>query len=402
MRIGHDQLWLWITLGVVLLLVAGGLVAGYFARRRRLTRLGTAAALERTIRARAPGLRTIRGVLYLLGLAAFLFALLRPQHGGREQLVRQFGLDVVVAVDFSKSMLAEDVAPSRIQKVRMEIARLLQVLEGNRVGAVAFAGDAIAFPLSTDIALVNTFFRNFDPTTMEPPGTAIGRAIRKSQSLLDDVDRKADGSPRQPAKRRDDRARIIIVFTDGEDHEGDPVAAARQAEEEAGARVFVVQVGELGGATIPVRDPITGEIQLHHTRSGEVATSEITPQTEEKLQQVASPRDAKAADSTDRYYRRLGASGSVADDIDADIRKLRRSEIEARKVTLYDELYWVVLVPAAILLAAEALLPSGWERLRRRRKKESGAGPATGSGQGDRQSEEKPAAVAPQAAEKER
>ena len=374
MRIGHDQLWLWITLGVVLLLVAGGLVAGYFARRRRLTRLGTAAALERTIRARAPGLRTIRGVLYLLGLAAFLFALLRPQHGGREQLVRQFGLDVVVAVDFSKSMLAEDVTPSRIQKVRMEIARLLQVLEGNRVGAVAFAGDAIAFPISTDIALVNTFFRNFGPATMEPPGTAIGRAIRKSQMLLDDVDRKADGAPRQPARRRDDRARIIIVFTDGEDHEGDPVAAARQAEEEAGARVFVVQVGELGGTTIPVRDQVTGEIQLHHTRSGEVATSEITPQTEEKLQQVASPRDAKAADSTDRYYRRLGASGSVADDIDADIRKLRRSEIEARKVTLYDELYWVALLPAAILLAAEALLPRGWERLRRRRKEESEVG----------------------------
>jgi hypothetical protein len=123
-----------------------------------------------------------------------------------------------------------------------------------------------------------------------------------------------------------------------------------------------------------VRDPITGEVQLHHTRSGEVATSEITPQTEEKLQQVASPRDAKAAESTDRYYRRLGASGSVADDIDTDIRKLRRSEIEARKVTLYDELYWVPLLPAAILLAAEALLPSGWERLRRRRKEESGVG----------------------------
>ena len=367
MRIAYDEIWMLSVAGGVFALAAAGLVAGYFLRLRRLRRLGTDEVRQRTVRARAPGLRTIKAVLYLLGLGAFLFALLRPQHGGREQLVRQFGLDVVVAVDYSKSMLAEDVAPSRIQRVRQEIARLLQVLEGNRVGAVAFAGDAIAFPLSTDTTLVNTFFRNFDPATMEPPGTAIGRAIRKAQTLLQDADRTADGAAREPQKRRDDRARIVILFTDGEDHEGDPVAAARQAEQETGARVFVVQVGELGGATIPVRDPVTGEVQLHHTPSGEVATTEITPQMEEKLRLVASPRDAGTPESADRYDARLSASGGVADAIDTDIRRLRRTEIEARKVTLYDELYWVALLPAALLLAAEALLPSGWERRRRRK-----------------------------------
>jgi len=365
MRIGHDHLWLWIVLGAVLVVAAGTLVAGYFERRRRLRRLGSDQALVASLRARTPGLRTIKGALFLLGLGGFLFALLRPQHGGREQLIRQYGLDVVVAVDFSKSMLAEDVAPSRIGRVRIEIARLLRELEGNRVGAVAFAGDAIAFPLSTDISLVNTFFRNFDPATMEPPGTAIGRAIRKSQTLLDEVNKPAAGAT-EAAKPKDDRARIIIVFTDGEDQEGDPLAAARRAEEESKARVFVVQVGELGGATIPIKDPLTGEITLHHTRSGEVATTEITPQMEDKLKEVASSRTASAPDSTDRYYRRLGAEGSVADAIETDIRKLRRSEMEARKVTLYDELYWVALLPAAALLAADALLPAGWERRRRR------------------------------------
>ena len=325
-------------------------MVGYFERRRRLRRLGSVRALETSLRSRAPALRTIKGALFLLGLGGFLFALLRPQHGGRERLIRQYGLDVVVAVDFSKSMLAQDVAPSRIGRVSNEIARLLQSLEGNRVGAVAFAGDAIAFPLSTDISLVNTFFRNFDPATIEPPGTAIGRAIRKGQVLLDEVNKPAvaaGAGTTDGARPRDDRARIIIVFTDGEDHEGDPVAAARRVEEETGARVFVVQVGELGGATIPIRDPLTGEITLHHTRSGEVATTEITPQLEEKLQQVASSRDAAAPESTDRYYRRLGAEGSVAGAIESDIRKLRRSEIEARKVTLYDELYWIALLPAA-------------------------------------------------------
>jgi hypothetical protein len=143
-------------------------------------------------------------------------------------------------------------------------------------------------------------------------------------------------------------------------------------EEELKARVFVVQVGELGGTTIPVKDPVTGEVQLHHTRSGEVATTEITPQVEEKLQQIASPRRADAPDSADRYYLRLGARGAAADAIVAEIRRLRRTEMEAAKVTLYDELYWVALIPAAVLFAAEALLPGGWERRRRRR---SGKGP---------------------------
>lgn len=367
MRWGYGQLWMFLVAGGVLLLAAAGLVAGYFLRRRQLRRLGTEAALARTLRARAPGLRTVKGVLYLLALAGLLAALLRPQHGGREQLVRQFGLDLVIAVDFSKSMLAEDVTPSRIQRVRQEIARLLQVLEGNRVGAVAFAGDAIAFPVSTDLNLVNTFFRNFDPATMKPPGTAIGRAIRKSQLLLEDVDRAAAKDPQAPARPKDERARIVVVFTDGEDHEGDPVAAARRAEQELQARVFVVQVGELGGTTIPVRDPVTGEVQLHHTRSGEVATTELTPQVEEKLRQVASPRRADAPDSADRYYLRLGTRGTAAEAIVAEIRRLRRTEMEAAKVTLYDELYWVPLIPAAVLLAAEALLPGGWERRRRRR-----------------------------------
>ncbi|MBI5487665.1 MAG: VWA domain-containing protein [Deltaproteobacteria bacterium] len=381
MRIGHDQLWLWIVLGAVLAVAAGTLVAGYFERRRRLRRLGSVQALGASLRSRAPGLRTIKGALFLLGLGGFLFALLRPQHGGREQLIRQYGLDVVVAVDFSKSMLAEDVVPSRIGRVRNEIALLLRELEGNRVGAVAFAGDAIAFPLSTDVSLVNTFFRNFDPATMEPPGTAIGRAIRKSQTLLDEVNKPAAGST-EPAKPKDDRARIIIVFTDGEDQEGDPVAAARRAEQESGARVFVVQVGELGGATIPIKDPLTGEITLHHTRSGEVATTELTPQMEDKLKEVASSRAASAPDSTDRYYRRLGADGSVAGAIETDIRKLRRSEMEARKVTLYDELYWVALLPAAALLAADGLLPAGWER-RRRRRTEPTRKPEERTGNGD-------------------
>lgn len=374
MRWGYGQLWMFLVAGGVLLLAAAGLVAGYFERRRRLRRLGTETALARTLRARAPGLRTIKGVLYLLALAGLLAALLRPQHGGREQLVRQFGLDLVVAVDFSKSMLAEDVSPSRIQRVRQEIARLLVALEGNRVGAVAFAGDAIAFPVSTDLNLVNTFFRNFDPATMKPPGTALGRALRKSQILLEDVDRAANKNPQAPAKPKDDRARIIVLFTDGEDHEGDPVAAARRAEEELKARVFVVQVGELGGTTIPVRDPVTGEVQLHHTRSGEVATTEITPQVEEKLQQIASSRRSDAPESTDRYYLRLGARGAAADSIVAEIRRLRRTEMEAAKITLYDELYWVALLPAAVLFAAEALLPGGWERRRRRRPGRTGDG----------------------------
>lgn len=361
MRLARSETWMLLMAVAVFAAAAVTLIGGYFLRLRRLERLGTEDARAATVRSRAPGLGTVRGVLYLIGIATLVVAVLRPQHGGRERLVRQFGLDVVVAVDFSKSMLAEDVSPSRIGRVRLEIARLLRTLEGNRVGAVVFAGDAIAFPLSADIELANTFFRNFDPATMEPPGTAIGRAVRKAEALFLQVDsrRTNDGA--------DDRARIVVLFTDGEDHEGDPVEAARRAEREAGVRTVVVAVGEIGAAPIPVRDPVTGDVVLHRTRSGQIAMTEITPRIEEKLRTVASSRDPARPDSDDRYYYRLGSTDSVAEAIAADIRRLRRSEIEARKVTLYDELYWIALAPAAILLAIEGALPAGFQRRRRRR-----------------------------------
>lgn len=369
MRMGHPETWFLVLLGGVLASVAATLIAGYFLRRRRLARLGSEAARAGTVRARAPGLGAVKGVVYLAGAGALLFAVARPQHGGRERLVRQVGLDVAIAVDHSKSMLAQDVTPSRIDRVRIEIDRLLGALEGNRVAAVAFAGDAIAFPLSTDTALARTFFRNFDPATMQPPGTAIGRAVRKSERLLAGGDRRGSGSAGAAgADRGDDRARIIIVFTDGEDHEGDPVAAARGAERNTRARVFVVFVGEMGGSTIPIRDPVTGELRLHYTPSGQVAMSEITPQVEDNLRKVASSRDPGDPDSGDRYFYRLAASGSVAEQIAADIGKLRKTEMEARKVTLYDELYWIALAPAVVLLAVEAALPVGFERRRRRKR----------------------------------
>ncbi|MDI7269141.1 MAG: VWA domain-containing protein [Myxococcota bacterium] len=366
MRLARSETWMLAAACVVLATAVATLIGGYFLRLRRLERLGTEAARAATVRSRAPGLGTVRGVLYLIGIAALVVAVLRPQHGGRERLVRQFGLDVVVAVDFSKSMLAEDVSPSRIGRVRLEIARLLRTLEGNRVGAVVFAGDAIAFPLSTDVELANTFFRNFDPATMEPPGTAIGRAVRKAEALFLQVDSRRTNDA-AASGRADDRARIVVLFTDGEDHEGDPVEAARRAEREAGVRTVVVAVGEIGAAPIPVRDPVTGDVVLHRTRSGQIAMTEIAPRIEEKLRTVASSRDPARPDSGDRYYYRLGSTDSVAEAIAADIRRLRRSEIEARKVTLYDELYWIALAPAAILLAIEGALPAGFQRRRRRR-----------------------------------
>jgi Ca-activated chloride channel family protein len=390
MRFGYSALWHWLAAGGVLLAVAAALVAGYFDRLRRLRRIGSEAARARTVRARAPGLRTFKGVLVLLGLAGLLLALLRPQHGGREQLVRRYGTDVVIAVDFSRSMLAEDVPPSRIARVRMEIDRLLGdlssgrlgALEGNRVGAVAFAGDAIAFPLSTDLQIAATFFRNFDPARMNPPGTAIGRAVRKAQQLLEEAEAPAADAARPDPDRPDDRARIIVLFTDGEDHEGDPIAAARRAEDEVDARLFVVQVGELGATTIPVRDPETGEIHLHRSPSGTIATTEITPQVEQTLLRIASPRPETDPEEDDRLLFRLGAEGSVSDQIAAELRRQRRTEIEARKVVLYDELYWIALLPAALLLAAEAALPGGRQRRRRLRS-------VPRPGDGDAQGEEK-------------
>ena len=223
-----EPLWL---LGTLLALaVAGLLVLGALSGVRALRRFGEEGPVEALLTAQVGSRRALKGTLSVLGLAACFVALAQPQYGWGTRRIPATNLDVVVVLDYSKSMFARDVAPNRIERAKSEVARLITELTGARFGAVAFAGEPLSFPLTSDGGAIAQFFRQLSPHDMPVGGTAIARALEAGRSLLE----------RDPQSSKHEK--VMLLVTDGEDLEGDPVQAARLAKD-AGIRVYVVQIG---------------------------------------------------------------------------------------------------------------------------------------------------------------
>jgi Ca-activated chloride channel family protein len=335
--------------------LAALLVYGYRSRRRALQRFGDAATLDTLIVGRAPRLRATRGVLLVLGIGLAIVAWAGPQYGSHERVLKKRGIDVVIALDFSKSMLAKDVRPSRIERAKAELTRLFAELTGDRVGVVAFAGDTMEFPMTTDYAAVELFLRDLGPYDMPVGGTALGRALLSSQRLLErsTPQNEAQASPEER------RSRVVILMTDGEDHEGSPVEAAKTLAE-AGIRVFVVGIGSRTGEPIPTYAPDGRWTGYLRDDSGAPVLSALTDQNEKQLEQIASQGKGQ-------YFR--AREGTVGiDEIQKLMRGMKQAESRARKVSIAEDRYVLVLVPALLLLLIEALLPEGLAPRRRSTK----------------------------------
>jgi Ca-activated chloride channel family protein len=336
---------LWLLLLVPL--AAGLLVHGYRARARAVRIFGEATTVLALTRGRSPRLRAVRGVLFVVGLALAILAWAGPQYGSQTRVLKKRGIDVVIALDFSKSMLAKDVRPSRIERAKAELTRLFAELTGDRVGVVAFAGDTMEFPMTTDYAAVETFLRDLGPYDMPVGGTAIGRALVASKRLLE-RSRAARASPEEEADRP---AQLVILLTDGEDHEGDPVGAAQQLSEE-GVQVFVVGIGSKTGEPIPTYAPDGTWTGYLRDEQGNPVLSALTDENEKQLRRIAQTADGK-------YFRaREGTVG--VDEIRALMRGMKQAENRARRVSIAEDRYALALLPAFLLLLLEALLPEAW------------------------------------------
>jgi Ca-activated chloride channel family protein len=326
--------WRWITLALVALCGLAMLWA-VRARRRALERFGDP-DLVRALRDGAPaGWRAARGVMVLVALALVGLAAARPQGRARTDVVARRGIDIVVCLDVSKSMLARDVRPSRIERARSELRRLMEEEPGDRIGVVLFAGTTMEYPLTTDHESAARFIREVEPWNFPVGGTSIGRAISAARELF----------RRDPLAAR--RSKVIIVLTDGEDLEGDPVAAARAAAED-GIQVFIDAIGSTIPEPIPQYTP-DGQVAGYERDSrGQIKTTQFTPEMETQLRAVAQAGNG-------RYFRaRQGEVGIEA--VRREIAGLRRAEIAATQQTVYDELMVWFLLPAFVLLVAAGVL----------------------------------------------
>lgn len=228
------------------------------ARRRRsaVSVLGMDQGAARRARRR----HAVGAAGVLVGLAVGVVAMARPVWGPALTTERARGADVVVAVDVSLSMLAEDVRPSRLERAKLLLADLLDRLDGDRVGLVGFAGSSgVLIPLTPDLEAAKMFAVDLEAQSVDEPGTALLRAVRRSVEMFDAA---AQGG------------RVLVVLSDGEDQSGDPVAIAEEAAavaRDAEVRVVAVSIGTDSGATIPL--DVLGTSSVKRDASGAPVTT---------------------------------------------------------------------------------------------------------------------------------
>ncbi|MFO0662711.1 MAG: vWA domain-containing protein [Polyangiaceae bacterium] len=341
MNFGWDiknNLWVFILAGIfyafaLYVLVWQRIVSTY---RPKVERFGDPAQLARLM-PQPIGRRTkLKALFRAAGLLCIGFAMLRPQFGAGEKLVPATNLDVVIVLDYSKSMYARDVTPNRISRAKVEVNNLIHRLPGARFGAVAFAGEPMSFPLTSDGSAIAQFFRGLDPNDMPVGGTSTARALDQARGIL----------ARDPKSK--DHARVILLVTDGEDLEGDPVQVAERCK----AENIVVEVVQIGGRT-PETIPEMGNdgrvIGTRRDSQGHVLTTALSAEGEAQLKKIAET-------SGGLLVRSEGSSTGI-DKVAASLERKMRVELAERVITLRDEAFETPLALGLFFLLLDCFMP---------------------------------------------
>lgn len=299
---------------------------GWRQREQSLQRFVEAGLDKRLTAELSPRRRLLKNVLLCLSLVFALFSLARPQWGYRWEEIKRRGVDILIAVDVSKSMLAADVSPNRLERAKRKIEDLLNLLQGDRVGLIAFSGKAFVMtPLTLDYGAIRLFLDSLSPDLITAQGTNVGEAVQLALKAL---------------KQSAPESQSLVILTDGEDLSGDALEAAKKASDQ-GTRLYALGIGTEDGAPIP--DEGGG---FKKDASGEIVLTRLDASTLEKM-----------ASTTGGLYVH-----SVADDRDLQalyegIRsKLKEKDLKAGREKHYIDRYAWFLLPAILLLLAEALL----------------------------------------------
>lgn len=322
MTISQPQ-YLWLLLLVPLFFVVQALMLKL--RRRRIRRFGDEALVNALMPSYARAKVWLRMSLFAIAFCFIVLAASRPQRGVRLKEQQMKGAEVVIALDVSNSMLAEDYSPNRLERAKLAISRVAEKLHDDRIGLIVFAGESyVQIPLTSDYISAKMFLNSITTGSVPVQGTAIGSAIDLGLRSFSD---------------QSDKSRAIIVITDGENHEDDPVASAEAAAEN-GVRVFTIGIGSKEGTFIPLSD-------------GEYITDEegnnvLTRLDDETLKNIAASGNGMYVQSTTREF---GLNPIIE-----EIQKMEDEVTTAVVYEEYEELYMYFLGVALLLFVVELLI----------------------------------------------
>ncbi len=319
-------LWALFSLPLFLLLF----VYAYHRRKKLAARFASISMFPKIATSLSPFRRAIKASLLLLGIAFLILALARPQWGRQMEHIERKGLDIVLMQDISLSMLAEDVKPNRLVRSRHEISAFLDTLSGDRVGLVAFSGEAQTMvPLTLDYGTVQLVLRDLEPGWLMP-GTDLSAAIDKGLQMF----RRS----KVPSKYA-----MMVLMSDGEEQDAKAVEKAKEAAE-AGIRIYTVGIGSKEGVPIPEPSK-NGEVAYHKDRFGNIVTTHLEESTLQEIANITGARYFYASPGEFQLQKVL-----------SEIQNMEKRDTSSDQVENYQDRYQIFLAIAALLFLMEALL----------------------------------------------
>jgi Ca-activated chloride channel family protein len=300
-------------------------------KEKALQKFGNIQLVSKLIFSTSKRKQKIKATFVVIGTSFLLFSASGPQIGTKLEDVKREGIDIAIAVDVSNSMLAEDIKPTRLEKAKHEISNLIDKMQGDRVGIIAFAGLAyVQCPLTLDYGAAKLFTDMLNVDLIPQQGTAIGRAMELAMKTFVQKERKY---------------KVLILITDGEETgDTDPLKIAEECEKE-GIIIYTVGIGSPEGVPIPIYDGYGNQVGFKKDRDGNVVTTKLDELTLEKI----------ALQTSGKYYRATSSEIEL-DKIYEEVSKMEKKELSSKQFSQFEERFQYFLFPAIIFLLIEIFI----------------------------------------------
>jgi Ca-activated chloride channel family protein len=330
-RFAHIEILYLLALGPLLILVYA--LAAH-RRRRLVAKFGNPELMKGLMPDFSKGRLRLKAALFILAYIFLVVAAARPQFGSKLREEKAKGVEMMLVVDVSNSMLAEDFEPNRLERTKYAISKLFEGLKQERVGLIAFAGEPmVQLPITSDYRMAQSFAKRLSPSLISEQGTDIGKALQMAMLTF---------------SAENEKSRVIVLITDGENHEKDAIEVARKAKEQ-GVRIYTIGIGTPEGA------PIEIDGEFVKDENGEMVVSKLG---EQMLEEIAAVTDAA--------YVRATKQSIGLEEIVKSINDMEKAELTTLRYEEYNEQYqWLVAVALALLLLEGVILPRRNPRLRR-------------------------------------